>query len=165
MLLFRLVSNKLSTRSGINYTNQKLRLFQIIIQDNKSVYYWQSSSTICSCLWKMIVITLRWRWTDGRQTGPRTRSSAVLPAPFAIFDHKNNWEPKYPPKTTKKQHHNIQGPHLLPPTLCYIWLYKAWDFLKMAWGSETLCMTSEGLGEMFEGDFTDTCTANFNWCQ
>ena len=30
-------------------------------------------------------------------------------------------------------------------------------FEKMSLGSETLDMTSEGLEEMFEGDFADTC--------
>ena len=30
--------------------------------------------------------------------------------------------------------------------------------------SETLHMTSEGLGEMIEGDFADTSTENFRWC-
>ena len=31
-------------------------------------------------------------------------------------------------------------------------------FPKLSKGSETLVMTSEGLGEMFESEFTDTCT-------
>ena len=31
----------------------------------------------------------------------------------------------------------------------------------MSLGSETLDMTSEGLGEMFEGDSADTCTEKF----
>ena len=31
-------------------------------------------------------------------------------------------------------------------------------FEKLSWGSETLDMTSEGLGEMFEGDFADKRT-------
>ena len=26
-------------------------------------------------------------------------------------------------------------------------------------------MTSEVLGEMFEGEFADTCAANFHWCR
>ena len=32
-------------------------------------------------------------------------------------------------------------------------------------GSETLDMTSEEFGEMFEGDFEDTCGDNFRSCQ
>ena len=31
------------------------------------------------------------------------------------------------------------------------------NLYKLSYGSETLCMTSEGLGELFEGDFADTC--------
>ena len=30
-------------------------------------------------------------------------------------------------------------------------------FEKLSYGSETLDMTSEGLGEMFKGDSADTC--------
>jgi hypothetical protein len=32
---------------------------------------------------------------------------------------------------------------------------KQGGFKKKSLGSETLCMTSEGCGEMFEGDFAD----------
>jgi hypothetical protein len=34
-------------------------------------------------------------------------------------------------------------------------------FQKLSYGSETLNMTSEGLGEMFEGDSADTCAVKF----
>ena len=37
---------------------------------------------------------------------------------------------------------------------------KGGDFQKFSYGSETLGMTSEGLGEMFEGDFADLCAKN-----
>ena len=31
----------------------------------------------------------------------------------------------------------------------------------LSWGSETADMTSEGLGEMFEGDSADMCAGKF----
>ena len=46
-----------------------------------------------------------------------------------------------------------------PP--CYIWADKGGDFQKFPYVSETLHKTSEGLGELFEGDFADTCTRTF----
>ena len=51
----------------------------------------------------------------------------------------------------------------LPPTMLYLAGQRE-EFQKLSKGSETLCMTSEGLGEMFEGDFADMCAANFRWC-
>ena len=42
------------------------------------------------------------------------------------------------------------------PALC-----KGGHFQKLSYGSETLHMTSEGLGQMFEGDFADTCANKF----
>ena len=35
-------------------------------------------------------------------------------------------------------------------------------FKKLSYGSEILDMISEGLGEMFEGDFADTCAGKFS---
>ena len=52
-----------------------------------------------------------------------------------------------------------RGP-LLSPALCYIWTNKGGDFQKLSYGSETLGITSEGLGEMFEGDFANMCAAH-----
>jgi hypothetical protein len=49
----------------------------------------------------------------------------------------------------------------LPPALCYIWADKESYFLKLSQCSETSGMTSEGLGEMSEGDSADTCTGKF----
>ena len=48
-----------------------------------------------------------------------------------------------------------------PPSPCTL-LYLArqrggGDFQMLSYGSETFGMTYEGLGEMFEGDFVDTC--------
>ena len=55
------------------------------------------------------------------------------------------------------------GP-LLPPALCYIWADKGGYFQKLYYASETSDMTSEGLGEMFEGDSVDTAVENFRSC-
>ena len=43
------------------------------------------------------------------------------------------------------------------PTMLYLGGHVKY-FEKLSWGSETLDMTSEGLGEMFEGDFADKRT-------
>ena len=43
-----------------------------------------------------------------------------------------------------------------PPALCYIWADKGGYFQKLSEDSKTSDMTSEGLGEMFEGDSADT---------
>ena len=53
----------------------------------------------------------------------------------------------------------FRGPPL-PPALCYIWADKGGNFQKSQ-DSETSGMTSEGLGEMFEGDSADTCAGKF----
>ena len=37
-------------------------------------------------------------------------------------------------------------------------------FQKLPKGSETLHMSSEALGEMFKGEFSDICTKNFGLC-
>ena len=47
------------------------------------------------------------------------------------------------------------------PSLCYICPDKGGYFPKLSKGSETLVMTSEWLGEMFESEFADTCTVKF----
>ena len=36
----------------------------------------------------------------------------------------------------------------------YIWVHKGGNLKKLSYGSKTSDMTSEGLGEMFEGDHT-----------
>ena len=38
---------------------------------------------------------------------------------------------------------------------------QAKKFQKLSYGSKTLYMTSEGLGEMFEGDSADMCAGKF----
>ena len=43
----------------------------------------------------------------------------------------------------------------VPPTLHLVGQW--WDFQKMSQSLETLCMTSEGLGEMFKANIADTC--------
>jgi hypothetical protein len=52
---------------------------------------------------------------------------------------------------------NILGPPL-PPALSYIWGVKGGNFKSFPRVSE---MTSEGLGEMFEGDSADTGAGKF----
>ena len=47
-----------------------------------------------------------------------------------------------------------------PRTIIYL-VGQGGYFQKLSYGSETLDMTSEGLGEMFEGDSADTCTGKF----
>ena len=49
----------------------------------------------------------------------------------------------------------------VPPSLCYIWADKGGYLQSYPRGSETLDMTSEGLGEMFEGDSADMCAGKF----
>ena len=49
----------------------------------------------------------------------------------------------------------------LPPALCYNWADRGGCFQKLSSGSETLDMTSERLGEMFEGDSADMCAGKF----
>ena len=60
-----------------------------------------------------------------------------------------------------------QGPPL-PPALCDSWEEKGVMFLKLSEGSETLNITFIWLGEMFEGDFAETCAEFFSlvsmWC-
>ena len=51
--------------------------------------------------------------------------------------------------------------HSLPPALCNFWADKGVYFQKLSYGSETLDMTSEDLGDVFEGDFADTCAEYF----
>jgi hypothetical protein len=47
-----------------------------------------------------------------------------------------------------------------PPTMTYLG-GKGGYFEKLSWGSETSGMTSERLGEMFEGDSADMCAVKF----
>ena len=46
--------------------------------------------------------------------------------------------------------------------LCDLWVDKGGYFEKLSESSNTLNMTSEGLGEMFEGDSADMCGGNFS---
>ena len=39
---------------------------------------------------------------------------------------------------------------------------RSYQFQKLSWGSETSDMSSEGLGEMFEGDSADVCGRKFS---
>ena len=48
----------------------------------------------------------------------------------------------------------------LPLALCYIWADKG-VFSKVVVGFQTSDRTSEGLGNMFEGDSADTCARKF----
>ena len=41
------------------------------------------------------------------------------------------------------------------------WVDRFFLLQKLSLGSESLDMTSEGLGEMFEGDSADTCAGKF----
>ena len=68
-----------------------------------------------------------------------------------LLTKKNRWIP------TQKIN---RGPPL-PPALSYIWGVKGGIFKKLSLGSETSDMTSEGLGEMFEGDSADMCAGKF----
>ena len=43
------------------------------------------------------------------------------------------------------------------PALCKFLAGEGGYFEKLSYGSETLDMTSEGLEEMFEGDYADMC--------
>ena len=36
--------------------------------------------------------------------------------------------------------------------------------IKVSYGSETLCMTFYGLGDIIEDGFADMCAANSHWC-
>ena len=63
---------------------------------------------------------------------------------------------------------NIRIPHPknnwgrpLSPALCYNWADKGGYFQNLSYGSETSDMTSEGFGEMLEGDSADMCGRKF----
>ena len=45
--------------------------------------------------------------------------------------------------------------------LGYIWAHKGGYFQKLSFGSKSSGITSEGLGEMFEGDSADICAGKF----
>jgi hypothetical protein len=48
------------------------------------------------------------------------------------------------------------------PRTMQFWMDKGGYFQKLSYGSKTLdMMTSEGLGEMFQGDFADMCIDSF----
>jgi hypothetical protein len=57
-----------------------------------------------------------------------------------------------------KLQQNLETPHGPLGGHFYFFFRK---FQKLSYGSETLDMTCEGLGEMFEGDCADTCTEKF----
>ena len=72
---------------------------------------------------------------------------------FCYFEWARNSQKYYDSNQPPKK---IRTP--FPPALSYMWPDKGGDFQKLSYGSETLWLTSGGLGEMFEGDFADTCT-------
>ena len=54
----------------------------------------------------------------------------------------------------------MEMPPSLPPALCDFGRKRRY-FEKLSYGFETWDMTSDGLGEMFKGDFAHTCADKF----